>query len=217
MNRLFPIAHRQQLTFSIITGVKCTGSKDALFYDGVLYCTPRLGGKNGTPRYSPISFTDYDGVLRLGIIVGCTVVSSIDPDLPPTNLFHISALEIATDRKVPSNWFFKRFQYSLPLQFVTINATQMVDHLFLYPDFIAPGSSLEASSMGAHERFWLVDREFTDRFGVDECKLFFDLTCGLTVEAARAYICKKAARGINIDIKGVPDHSTAHGAHKQFD
>ena len=216
MNELFPIDHQHELNFSIITGVKYTGGKAALFNEGVIYCTPRLGGRNGTARYSPISFTNFDNTLRFGVVIGCTVVSSILPDVPTKTLFHVYILEIAGERVIPSFWPFLRFQYSHPLQLVTISSCRMVDHLFLYPDFIAPNSSLEASAMGETERFWLIDREFTDRFGSDDSKLYCNLDCGATVETARAYIRKKAAKGINIDIAGIPNHSTTPGAHTQF-
>jgi hypothetical protein len=92
----------------------------------------------------------------------------------------------------------------------------MVDNLFLYPDFIAPNSSLEASAMSETERFWLIDREFTSRFSVDDSKVYCNVDCGLTVETARAFIRKKAAKGVNIDIAGIPNHSTMPGAHTQL-
>ena len=203
---------------TIITGVRYLGSKTSELLDGIIYCYPYVGSRsNNTARYSVVSFT-YEGGIRFGLVLSTVRINqgnNDNDDIVTSLYFHIALMEIATDRIVPDYWPFLRYKFQQDIQIVCIHNHFILDHLFFYPDFIEPSSSLSKTLLGESERYWYVPRNFFDRRGVLDTPDFFDMSVGLNAQTARDYLQHVQTRGENYMITPQPIFVSLPGTHSQ--
>ena len=167
MNNLIPLNTRHLSNFKLVTGITIIGDHSTLYQDGILYCSPKNAGNIKEPIYSAISFM-YEGRLRYGLLVAAISLiqrNNVNDDVTENIIFHIALMEVAVDKPIPVYWPFTRlqFEYDASVNIVCIYATDLIDHLFLYPDFIAPLSSLSTTNLDPTERYWLIPRDLFDR------------------------------------------------------
>ena len=124
-------------------------------------------------------------------------------------------MEIATDREIPPYWPFERYQFCQELEIVCVHNNYLLDHLFFYPDYIDPNSSLCKTMLGVSERYWYVPRNFFDRRGVLDTPDYFDMSVGDSVEIAKDYLQNVQARGENYMVTPQPIFVNEPGTHSQ--
>jgi hypothetical protein len=220
MDVICPRDYRNGLTLNILTGVRYLASTTSAYQDGIIYCTPRLG-TFGCSRYSAISFMLADH-LRIGIVLAAVRIeqrNQVNENSVGRIIFHVALMDIDAD--VPDHirefWPFTRYKYQTVEEIICINATDMLDHVFLYPDYIAPESGLSKTRLAEGERYWHLPRNLFDRRGLAISPDFCELACGTTVATARAFILHNRAEGINTPYPTPPPENfpTHVGAHSQ--
>jgi hypothetical protein len=227
MLECIPRRDRQSSTFKVVTAFSYRGSEGTLCKKAILYCSP-YNGRFGRSRYSAVSFT-HEGKINLGVCVGAVFVK-VRNKKSSILLLHISRLDSSTEDVIPTWWPFQRFKHGIrPDNIIVIRATQLVDHIFLYPDFKGGVTSiLDKTELSETERYWLIPRQLFERTGIKEIcrdsssddfvllKDFFDTSVGDSVEIARNYLQTQQSRGLaGIKIKPIPVYGTVPKTHSQ--
>jgi len=227
MLEFLPRRRRENRTFKVVTALSYRGSEGKLCKKGILYCSP-YNGRFGRSRYSAVSF-NHGGKINIGVLVAAVLVEVRDKK--SSILLHISRLDSSEEDVIPIWWPFCRFKHGIrPDNIIIIRANQLVDHIFLYPDFKeGVTSNLDQTELSEMERYWLIPRQLFERTGINEAcrdsrdgiefvKEFFDTTVGESVEIARNYIQTQQSKGVvGIKIKPIPLYGILPKTHSQDD
>jgi hypothetical protein len=223
MDYIVPTNTRQYSNMKLITGIKYKGNSSTLFQEGILYCSPSNAGNIKDPIYSAISFF-YNGNLCYGLLLAAVSIKQGNPNNNNINnniLLHIAILEI-DDIDIPDYWPFLRlkFQFIEGSQLVNIVCCyidNLVDHLFIYPDFIEPLSSLTSTTLDSSERYWLIGRNFFDRREIDIAPMFCETFMANNVHDAKIFLSDYQTDGIPPynEVSKLPNYPYIVGLHSQ--
>jgi hypothetical protein len=207
MDYIIPQQYRLNISMTIITGIKYIGNKNSLYSKGILYSSPKVNEKSDA-NFSAISFF-YEDEIRIGWVIAM-VKTSQDNNTHNNNnyILHIALMEESIEREIPIYWPFTRLKFTEEVtdNIICININELVDHLFLYPDFIETKSSLSETKLDNSERYWLLPRKFFERKDVTESPMYCEYDFADTVENAKEFLHANQAYGINMEVTGFEDY-----------
>ena len=229
MDEIYPHPTRDNKNFTIISGIKYIGTSNTLYNTGILYCTPRMG-RLGNSKYSVIKFY-HNNSIHIGVLIGAVMVEHLSPINNSvesvTMVNHVSLMDFATDRDIPTWWPFERIMH-MDNNIVCVTDGKIIDHLFIYPDF-HPGiiSNMDTTNIEPFERYWIIPRQLSERRDTstvirdrkddnnNNITDFFTSSFANTIDSTRTYLHSKQATGININVQGFTNYSTVINCHSQ--
>jgi len=113
-------------------------------------------------------------------------------------IMHIALMEIE-DIEIPNYWPFKRLKFEInngSNKIIACKVSNFIDHLFIYPDFIVPCSSLSKTTLNSLERYWLIPRNLFDRQELDVAPMFCEDEYCNNVESAKEFMSEYQAEGV---------------------